>query len=101
MTGVFQPHLYSRTRDFAEEFAKSLDLLDEIILLDIYPAREKPIAGVTSGIIFDKINNKNKIQCGKAELLDILKKIKPEVLITLGAGDIDELVVPIKELFKV
>ncbi len=101
VTGVFQPHLYSRTRDFAEEFAKSLDLLDEIILLDIYPAREKPIAGVTSGIIFDKINNKNKIQCGKAELLDILKKIKPEVLITLGAGDIDELVVPIKELFKV
>lgn len=100
VTGVFQPHLYTRTKDFAKGFAQSLDLLDDIILLDIYPAREKPIPGVTSGIIFDKINNKNKVQCSKAELLDVLKKKKPEVLITLGAGDIDEMVEPIKKLYK-
>lgn len=100
ITGVFQPHLYTRTRDFADGFAKSLDLLDEIILLDIYPAREKPIEGVTSEIIFSKIKNQNKIQCSKAELLDILKSRNPEVLVTLGAGDIDELVEPIKQLYK-
>ena len=100
VTGIFQPHLYTRTRDFAEGFAKSLDLLDEIILLDIYPAREKPIPGVTSEIIFNKISNKNKIQCSKAELLDVLNNKMPEVLITLGAGDIDELVEPIKELYN-
>lgn len=99
VTGIFQPHLYTRTRDFADGFAQSLELLDEIILLDIYPAREKPIEGVTSGMIFNKIKNKNKVQCSKAELLDILKTKKPEVLITLGAGDIDELVEPIKQLF--
>jgi UDP-N-acetylmuramate--alanine ligase len=101
LTGVFQPHLYTRTRDFADEFAKSLELLDEIILLDIYPAREKPIEGVNSGIIFNKITNQNKIQCSKKELMEILKTKKPEVLVTLGAGDIDELVEPIKKLYKV
>ncbi len=99
LTGIFQPHLYTRTRDFADEFAKSLELLDEIILLDIYPAREKPIEGVNSGIIFNKITNPNKIQCTKKELINILKTKKPEVLVTLGAGDIDELVEPIKKLY--
>ncbi len=99
ITGIFQPHLYTRTRDFAEEFAKSLDLLDEIILLDIYPAREEPIAGVTSKIIFDNIKNQNKTMCTKAELMDVLKNKKPEVLMTLGAGDIDEFVEPIKKFF--
>lgn len=99
LTGIFQPHLYTRTRDFADEFAKSLELLDEIIMLDIYPAREKPIEGVNSGIIFNKITNPNKIQCTKKELINILKTKKPEVLVTLGAGDIDELVEPIKKLY--
>ena len=100
ITGIFQPHLYTRTRDFVDEFAKSLDLLDEIILLDIYPAREKAIQGVTSKIIFDKINNQNKTLCTKAELLNILKDRKPEVLMTLGAGDIDEFVEPIKKMYQ-
>jgi len=100
ITGVFQPHLYSRTRDFADDFAKSLDLLDEIILLDIYPAREEPIPGVTSGIIFDKIKNPNKTLCKKSELLNVLRNLKPQVLMTLGAGDIDDLVEPIKKLYS-
>jgi len=100
VTGIFQPHLYSRTRDFADEFAQSLDLLDEIILLDIYPAREEPIPGITSEIIFKKLKKSNKILCTKNNVLEILKKRKPEVLLTLGAGDIDEIVKPIKEMFE-
>ena len=100
VTGIFQPHLYSRTRDFADEFAQSLDLLDEILLLDIYPAREEPIPGVTSEIIFNKIKKSNKILCTKNNVLEILKERNPEVLLTLGAGDIDELVQPIKEMFE-
>lgn len=99
ITGIFQPHLYSRTKDFALEFAQSLDLLDEIILLDIYPAREEPIPGVTSDIIFKNIKNKHKTLCTKSELLTILKSKKPTVLMTMGAGDIDEFVEPIKKLF--
>jgi len=100
ITGIFQPHLYSRTRDFAEEFANSLELLDEIILLEIYPAREEPILGITSEIIFSKIKNENKIKISKAELLKELEKRKPEVLLTLGAGNIDEFVEPIKNLYS-
>lgn len=100
VTGIFQPHLYTRTRDFADGFAKSLDLLDEIILLDIYPAREEPIPGISSEIILEKIGNKNKTLCSKNELLELLENKNPEVLVTLGAGDIDELVEPIKKLFK-
>lgn len=99
ITGIFQPHLFSRTRDFADGFAKSLSLLDEIIILDIYPAREEPIPGVTSNIIFEKITVKNKLLCPKDELINILKSRNPEVLITMGAGDIDKLVEPIKKLF--
>lgn len=98
--GVFQPHLYSRTRDFADQFARSLSLLDELILLDIYPAREKPIEGVTSQIIFDKVTCK-KTLCKKSELLDIIRSKKDiEVLLTVGAGDIDQLLQPIKELLE-
>lgn len=98
--GVFQPHLYSRTRDFADQFARSLSLLDELILLDIYPAREKPIEGVTSQIIFDKVTCK-KTLCKKSELLDIIKNKKDiEVLLTVGAGDIDQLLLPIKEILE-
>jgi UDP-N-acetylmuramate--alanine ligase len=98
VTGVFQPHLYSRTRDFADDFAKSLSLLDELILLDIYPARELPIEGVTSGIIFDKVTIAKKTLCSKSELLDVLKTKKIEVLLTIGAGDIDQLLPQIEEV---
>lgn len=97
ITGIFQPHLYSRTRDFAEGFAASLETLDEIILLDIYPAREEPIEGVNTRLIFDKINNKNKQLCTKEMLPGALMKGKTEVVISMGAGDIDQLVEPIKE----
>jgi UDP-N-acetylmuramate--alanine ligase len=88
ITGVFQPHLFSRTRDFASEFAESLSLLDEVILLDIYPAREKPMEGVTSQIIFEKITSP-KVMSTLQDLRDLIIKTMPEVLITLGAGDID------------
>ncbi|MEO6884380.1 MAG: UDP-N-acetylmuramate--L-alanine ligase [Bacteroidia bacterium] len=97
ITGVFQPHLYSRTRDFAEEFAKSLSLLDEVILLEIYPARELPMEGVTSKMLLDKINVLQKNIFSKAELVNEIEKRKPEVLLTLGAGDIDMLIEPIKK----
>lgn len=100
VTGIFQPHLYSRTKDFAPEFAHSLSLLDELILLDIYPAREKPIEGVTSKIIFDKVTCP-KTLCNKEELLPLLqKKNDIEVLLTIGAGDIDQLLEPIKEILE-
>lgn len=100
VTGVFQPHLYSRTKDFADEFARSLSLLDELILLDIYPAREKPIEGVTSKIIFDKVTCP-KTLCNKQELLPLLEnKNDIEVLLTVGAGDIDQLLEAIKEVLK-
>lgn len=100
LTGIFQPHLYSRTKDFAPEFARSLSLLDELILLDIYPAREKPIEGVTSKIIFDKVTCP-KTLCNKEELLPLLeKKNDIEVLLTVGAGDIDQLLEPIKQILE-
>ncbi len=97
LTGVFQPHLYSRTKDFAEAFANSLDLLDEIVLLDIYPARELPMEGVSSDLIFKQIKNKNKIMCTKPELKNLADKFKPGIIIMMGAGDIDSLVEPVKE----
>jgi UDP-N-acetylmuramate--alanine ligase len=97
LTGVFQPHLYSRTKDFATDFARSLDLLDEIVLLDIYPARELPIEGVSSELIFNQIKNSAKVLCVKSELTDIAKTFKPGIVIMMGAGDIDTLVEPVKE----
>lgn len=97
LTGVFQPHLYSRTKDFAEGFAGSLDLLDEVVLLDIYPARELPMEGVTSDLIFKQIKNKNKILCTKTELEKLAGSFKPGIVIMMGAGDIDTLVEPVKE----
>ncbi len=100
ITGVFQPHLYTRTRDFADEFAQSLSKLDEVILLDIYPAREEPIEGVTSEIIFNKITTKNKVLCNKSDLLEVLKSRNIEVLVTLGAGDIDRLLPEIEKFLK-
>jgi len=98
LTGIFQPHLYTRTRDLADEFAKSLNLLDAIILLEIYPARELPIEGVSARLILDKINLADKQLCDRDSLLPLLKKTKLEVLVTLGAGDIDKMVEPIKKL---
>lgn len=98
VTGIFQPHLYSRTRDFADDFARSLSLLDELILLDIYPAREKPIPGVTSRIIFDRVTIPDKILCDKRELLDVIARGRYEVVLMVGAGDIDRLVEPVREI---
>lgn len=96
----FQPHLFSRTRDFVDGFAESLSLLDNVILLDIYPARELPMEGVTSKIIFDKMTSTNKILCSKAEAVNHIKQQHPEVLLTLGAGDIDQLVGVLKEEYQ-
>ncbi len=100
LTGIFQPHLYSRTQDFAPEFGESLNALDEIVLLDIYPARELPIEGVTSQIIFDKIENPNKVLISKEQVLEYVNNNNVDVLITFGAGDIDRLTAPITELLK-
>lgn len=92
ITGVFQPHLFSRTRDFADEFAKSLELLDQIILLPIYPAREKPIEGIHSQMLLDKISGRAKSLVEKSELLAELRRNPQEVVLMLGAGDIDAMV---------
>jgi len=100
ITGIFQPHLFTRTRDFAAGFAQSLSLLDELILLEIYPAREEPIEGVTSEMIFKNVTIANKIMSSKNELMEKLKKLNPEVLITMGAGDIDRFVEPIRKLYS-
>ena len=100
VTGVFQPHLFSRTRDFMNEFAESLSLLDELILLDIYPAREEPIPGVTSQQIFDRVSIENKILIPKENLIDKLGNIEPEVLVTFGAGDIDKLLPGIEKMLR-
>ena len=85
---VFQPHLFSRTKDFADEFASSLAQFDSVVLLDIYPAREEPIPGVTSGWLLSKIENPQKKLVEKSDLVDEINYQKPDVLITLGAGDI-------------
>ncbi len=100
LTGIFQPHLYTRTRDFADDFAASLDMLDELILMDIYPARELPIPGVTSEIIFSKMELKKKQIVSKENLLETIDKMKPEILITFGAGDIDRFIEPITRMLK-
>ncbi len=100
ITGIFQPHLYSRTRDFAGEFARSLSQLDELILMDIYPARELPVKGVSSELIFNEVNLENKVLCSKNNLLDIIKGRNFDVLLTLGAGDIDQFVGPIKRMMN-
>ncbi|PHN05392.1 UDP-N-acetylmuramate--L-alanine ligase [Flavilitoribacter nigricans DSM 23189 = NBRC 102662] len=100
LTGIFQPHLYSRTQDFADGFADALSALDEIILLDIYPAREAPIPGVSSELIFDQIDNPAKELVTKSELMSLLAGKSPEVLLTLGAGDIDTFVEPIADWLK-
>jgi UDP-N-acetylmuramate--alanine ligase len=100
VTGIFQPHLFTRTRDFADGFAESLDMLDECVLLDIYPARELPIPGITSQMLLGKMKSKHKRLVPKSEVLDFLKTHDTDVLMTLGAGDIDTLVEPIEKLLK-
>lgn len=97
LTVVFQPHLYTRTRDFADGFAKSLSLADELLLLDIYPARELPIPGVDSNLIFEKVTAA-KERCTKNDVVSRLSSRRIEVLATVGAGDIDTLVDPIKQM---
>ena len=100
ITGIFQPHLYSRTRDHAEGFAASLDELNEVILLPVYPAREKPIEGVTSDLIFRKMKLRRKKMLNKEDILGALNLNELDVLLTIGAGDIDTLVKPIEEKLK-
>ena len=100
LTVVFQPHLFTRTRDFMDGFAESLSLADRVILLDIYPARELPIEGVTSAALLEKITSKNKMLCSKEELLNTIKGINPELVMTVGAGDIDRFVPQIEKMFK-
>ena len=99
LTVVFQPHLFTRTRDFMDGFAESLSLADRVILLDIYPAREFPIEGVTSAALLEKITSKNKMLCSKEELLNVIKDIDPELVMTVGAGDIDRFVPQIEKMF--
>jgi UDP-N-acetylmuramate--alanine ligase len=98
LTTIFQPHLFSRTRDFADGFAKSLSLSDEVILMDIYPARELPIPGVDSDIVFRNVTSPSKIRTSKEELMQKLDNINIDVLVTVGAGDIDTFVEPIKTM---
>ncbi len=98
VTCIFQPHLYTRTRDFAVEFAQSLSIADEVILLDIYPARENPIPGVTSELIFYNITSPDRRLCTKQSLMSLLEESRLDIVITAGAGDIDRFIEPIKEL---
>ena len=100
VTAVFQPHLYTRTRDFADGFAESLSLVDELLLIPIYPAREEPIEGVSSRMIHDKVAIPNKRLVSKTELMGVLEKMDLDILITFGAGDIDAFCEPIYNLLK-
>ncbi len=100
LTAIFQPHLYTRTRDFAGEFAAALSKVDKLILLDIYPAREEPIPGVTSEIIFKDVTAPQKVLLKKEELMDYLANEPLDVLVTFGAGNIDRFIEPITELLK-
>jgi UDP-N-acetylmuramate--alanine ligase len=100
ITVIFQPHLFTRTRDFADGFASSLSIADELLLMDIYPAREEPIPGVTSDIIFKNVTSSVKIKCSKKDVLARLEELDVEIVATVGAGDIDTFVQPVKELLS-
>jgi len=100
LTVVFQPHLYSRTRDFVDGFAEVLGLADELLLMDIYPARELPMEGVTSSWLLDKVGIDNKQLVSPNEVLEIVQQNSPELIVTMGAGDIDRLVKPLKEILE-
>jgi UDP-N-acetylmuramate--alanine ligase len=98
LTTIFQPHLFTRTRDFADGFAEVLSMTDELIMLDIYPARELPIEGVNSAMILDKVSIEAKQILSKEQTLDYIRMQKPELLLTVGAGDIDTLIIQLKEI---
>jgi UDP-N-acetylmuramate--alanine ligase len=98
VTAIFQPHLFSRTRDFADGFAASLSLADRLLLLDIYPAREQPIEGVTSEILLAKVTLEDKKILSKEAIIDVLKMSNTDIVVTIGAGDIDKLVGNIREV---
>lgn len=100
LTVIFQPHLFTRTRDFADGFAEVLSMSDELLMMDIYPARELPISGVTSAIIMEKMSLQNKRLCSREQLLEIVQNEKPELLLTVGAGDIDQMVGPLKNILE-
>jgi UDP-N-acetylmuramate--alanine ligase len=100
LTTIFQPHLFTRTRDFADGFAEVLDMSDELIMLDIYPARELPIEGVSADMILDRMQLLNKRKCRKQEAIELVQNEKPELLLTVGAGDIDQLVPPLKKVLE-
>lgn len=100
ITGIFQPHLYSRTRDLADEFAEALSMLDQVILLNIYPARELPLEGVSSDLIFEKISKNEKILIEDEKLIEFIGKNRSDVIITMGAGNIERFVTPLKERLK-
>ena len=100
ITAVFQPHLYTRTRDFAPDFARALSAADKLILLDIYPAREEPIPGVTSDLIFRDVTAPQKVLLPKEELMDYLEKEPVDVLVTFGAGNIDRFIDPITRMLE-
>ena len=97
ITGIFQPHLFSRTRDFADEFAKSLSRLDRLYLLEIYPAREKPLPGIDAEFLFDKVRLNQKSIVDKQNLPVLIAENKPEILLTIGAGDIGQMVPVVKQ----
>ncbi|MCX2473952.1 UDP-N-acetylmuramate--L-alanine ligase [Pedobacter sp. MC2016-05] len=96
LTVIFQPHLFTRTRDFADDFAKVLSTADDLLLLEIYPARELPLEGIDSKFLLNKINLKNKQICGKYSVVQYVKDTKPELILTVGAGDIDTIIEPLK-----
>lgn len=100
MTLVFQPHLFTRTRDFMDGFAESLSLADSLLLMEIYPAREKPLQGITSSALLQKVSCREKQICQKEDLLSTIESLKPELIITMGAGDIDRFVPQIESLLK-
>jgi UDP-N-acetylmuramate--alanine ligase len=100
LTTIFQPHLYTRTRDFADGFAGALDMVDELIILDIYPARELPIEGVNSEMILSRMKNPNRRLLGKQGAIEAVRNEKPVLLLTVGAGDIDQLVPPLKNILE-
>jgi len=100
VTAIFQPHLFTRTRDFADGFAESLSLADRLLLLDIYPARELPIEGVDSEMILNKVTANDKQLVAKEEVLQLLKELNTDIVVTIGAGDIDTLVGPIRDLLQ-
>ena len=100
VVGIFQPHLYSRTRDFADEFASVLQSLDEIIMMPIYPAREKPILGVTSSMVLRKMDSMSKYLCTADQVLELVPALCPDIVLSLGAGDIDRLVPRLEETLR-